>query len=186
MAYDLRAPLPNASHRRSSTTSCKGTSRISLSLPQTVCVSIQKKPLKRVSPMNQVRNRQDSLTRQVFVIEIVSLATITTCFSGQIAHCYSSRKLETARMGFEKFESKMKDAGCSQAAIDAFRVNYEQLVGGATGMVSCCKHAMWYLLDCSCPIYISPRKNGSRRRIGYLQRCNTSACFVREICGLSL
>lgn len=41
-------------------------------------------------------------------------------------------------MGFEKFESKMKEAGCSQAAIDAFRVNYEQLVGGATGMVSPC------------------------------------------------
>ena len=39
-------------------------------------------------------------------------------------------------MGFENFETKMKDAGCSQAAIDAFRVNYEQLVGGATGMAS--------------------------------------------------
>ena len=36
----------------------------------------------------------------------------------------------------DKFEEKMKKAGLSQAAIDAFRINYEQLVGGATGMVS--------------------------------------------------
>lgn len=35
----------------------------------------------------------------------------------------------------DKFEAKMKSAGLSQAAIDAFRINYEQLVGGATGMV---------------------------------------------------
>ena len=35
----------------------------------------------------------------------------------------------------EKFEAKMKSAGLNQAAIDAFRVNYEQLIGGATGMV---------------------------------------------------
>lgn len=35
----------------------------------------------------------------------------------------------------EKFEEKMKKAGLSKAAIDAFRVNYEQLTGGATGMV---------------------------------------------------
>ena len=35
----------------------------------------------------------------------------------------------------EKFEKKMKKAGLNKAAIDAFRVNYEQLTGGATGMV---------------------------------------------------
>lgn len=38
--------------------------------------------------------------------------------------------------GMEKFEEKMKKAGLNKAAIDAFRVNYEQLTGGATGMVS--------------------------------------------------
>lgn len=35
----------------------------------------------------------------------------------------------------EKFEQKMKAEGLSQAAIDAFRLNYEQLVAGVTGMV---------------------------------------------------
>jgi hypothetical protein len=35
----------------------------------------------------------------------------------------------------EKFEQKMQDAGLSQAAIDAFRLNYEQLVAGVTGLV---------------------------------------------------
>jgi hypothetical protein len=38
----------------------------------------------------------------------------------------------------DKFEAKMKKAGLNQAAIDAFKVNYEQLVEGATGMVSTC------------------------------------------------
>lgn len=36
----------------------------------------------------------------------------------------------------EKFEEKMKAAGLSEAAIGAFRLNYEQLVAGATGLVS--------------------------------------------------
>lgn len=35
----------------------------------------------------------------------------------------------------DKFEAKMKKAGLNKAAIDAFRENYNQLVGGATGMV---------------------------------------------------
>lgn len=35
----------------------------------------------------------------------------------------------------EKFEQKMKAEGLSQAAIDAFRMNYEQLVAGVTGLV---------------------------------------------------
>lgn len=35
----------------------------------------------------------------------------------------------------DKFEQKMKAEGLSQAAIDAFRLNYEQLVAGVTGMV---------------------------------------------------
>lgn len=35
----------------------------------------------------------------------------------------------------EKFEQKMKAEGLSQAAIDAFRLNYEQLVAGVTGLV---------------------------------------------------
>ena len=35
----------------------------------------------------------------------------------------------------DKFEKKMKDAGLSQAAIAAFRMNYDQLAGGATGLV---------------------------------------------------
>ena len=38
----------------------------------------------------------------------------------------------------DKFEAKMKKAGLNQAAIDAFRENYNQLVGGATGMVRFC------------------------------------------------
>ena len=36
----------------------------------------------------------------------------------------------------DKFVAKMEKAGLSKAAIDAFKVNYEQLVEGATGMVS--------------------------------------------------
>ncbi len=39
------------------------------------------------------------------------------------------------KMSFEAFEQKMKAEGLSQAAIDAFRLNYEQLTGGATGLV---------------------------------------------------
>ncbi|EIE22492.1 UDP-glucose pyrophosphorylase [Coccomyxa subellipsoidea C-169] len=35
----------------------------------------------------------------------------------------------------EAFEEKMKAEGLSQAAIDAFRLNYEQLVAGVTGLV---------------------------------------------------
>jgi UTP--glucose-1-phosphate uridylyltransferase len=34
------------------------------------------------------------------------------------------------------FETKMKAAGLSNAAIDAFKYNYEQLVAGVTGLVS--------------------------------------------------
>ena len=36
----------------------------------------------------------------------------------------------------EKVEAKMKEAGLSQAAIKAFKENYEQLVAGVTGLVS--------------------------------------------------
>ncbi len=36
----------------------------------------------------------------------------------------------------EKFQEKMKAAGLSEAAIGAFRQNYEQLVQGVTGLVS--------------------------------------------------
>lgn len=35
----------------------------------------------------------------------------------------------------DKFEKKMKDAGLNEAAIAAFRLNYDQLTQGATGMV---------------------------------------------------
>lgn len=35
----------------------------------------------------------------------------------------------------EAFDEKMKAEGLSQAAIDAFRLNYEQLVAGVTGLV---------------------------------------------------
>ena len=38
---------------------------------------------------------------------------------------------------FNAFEEKMRKADLSQAAIDAFRLNYEQLVAGVTGLVSC-------------------------------------------------
>ena len=36
---------------------------------------------------------------------------------------------------FGPFEEKMKAEGLSEAAIDAFRHNYEQLVAGVTGLV---------------------------------------------------
>jgi hypothetical protein len=39
-------------------------------------------------------------------------------------------------MSFQAFEKKCQDAGLSQAAIDAFKHNYDQLVAGETGMVS--------------------------------------------------
>ena len=41
----------------------------------------------------------------------------------------------TSLAEMDKFEKKMKDAGLSQAAIAAFRMNYDQLAGGATGLV---------------------------------------------------
>jgi hypothetical protein len=37
---------------------------------------------------------------------------------------------------FAPFEEKMRAEGLSDAAIDAFRHNYEQLVAGVTGLVS--------------------------------------------------
>lgn len=36
---------------------------------------------------------------------------------------------------FNAFEEKMRKADLSQAAVDAFRLNYEQLVAGVTGLV---------------------------------------------------
>lgn len=36
---------------------------------------------------------------------------------------------------FGPFQEKMKAEGLSEAAIDAFRHNYEQLVAGVTGLV---------------------------------------------------
>ena len=35
----------------------------------------------------------------------------------------------------DKVVAKLKEAGLSQAAIDAFKVNYEQLQAGVTGLV---------------------------------------------------
>jgi hypothetical protein len=49
----------------------------------------------------------------------------------------------------DKFEAKMKQAGLNQAAIDAFKVNYEQLVEGATGMVSFQLRQVLMVLDFS-------------------------------------
>lgn len=36
---------------------------------------------------------------------------------------------------WEQFEAKMKSAGLSEAAIAAFKQNYDQLVAGVTGLV---------------------------------------------------
>lgn len=41
-----------------------------------------------------------------------------------------------AQGDFAPFEEKMRAEGLSDAAIDAFRHNYEQLVAGVTGLVS--------------------------------------------------
>jgi hypothetical protein len=41
-----------------------------------------------------------------------------------------------AQGNFAPFEEKMRAEGLSDAAIDAFRHNYEQLVAGVTGLVS--------------------------------------------------
>ena len=38
-----------------------------------------------------------------------------------------------------EFEAKMAAQGLSRAAVDAFKHNYEQLVGGATGLVRACR-----------------------------------------------
>ena len=37
---------------------------------------------------------------------------------------------------FAAYEQRMKKENLSQAAIDAFRANFDQLVSGATGLVS--------------------------------------------------
>lgn len=39
---------------------------------------------------------------------------------------------------WELFEKKMEQKGSSQAAIGAFKHNYEQLVAGVTGLVRTC------------------------------------------------
>ena len=51
----------------------------------------------------------------------------------------------------EKVVNKMKEAGLSQAAIDAFKQNYEQLVAGVTGLVSA-KGANLRLVSCNIPL----------------------------------
>jgi hypothetical protein len=38
-------------------------------------------------------------------------------------------------MSFALFEEKCKNAGLSQAAVDAFKHNYDQLLAGETGLV---------------------------------------------------
>ena len=42
-----------------------------------------------------------------------------------------------------KFEAKMQKAGLSNAAMDAFRHNYEQLIAGVSGLVGPCKDSTW-------------------------------------------
>ena len=52
---------------------------------------------------------------------------------------------------FDAFQQKMQDAGLNQAAIDAFRLNYEQLEQGVTGLVRyqrCCM-CLWAYPLCS-------------------------------------
>lgn len=41
-------------------------------------------------------------------------------------------------MSFSLFEEKCRKAGLSQAAIDAFKYNYDQLLAGETGLVRGC------------------------------------------------
>ena len=67
----------------------------------------------------------------------------------------------------EAFEQKMKAEGLSQAAIDAFRLNYEQLVAGVTGLV--CQHAVTF--TDAVPIYSreSQMPFDGRRPILYIQ-----------------
>jgi hypothetical protein len=45
------------------------------------------------------------------------------------------------------FEAKMRKEGLSQAAIDAFKHNYQQLVQGVTGMVRGCSRDVPETLD---------------------------------------
>jgi hypothetical protein len=54
---------------------------------------------------------------------------------------------------WEQFVEKMKSAGLSEAAIAAFKQNYDQLVAGVTGLVSAAVDS-WFaaLLSLSCVI----------------------------------
>ena len=45
---------------------------------------------------------------------------------------------------FDAFQQKMQEAGLNQAAIDAFRLNYEQLEQGVTGLVR------YHIASCAC------------------------------------
>jgi hypothetical protein len=60
------------------------------------------------------------------------------------------------------FEEKMKAEGLSQAAIGAFKHNYDQLVKGVTGLVSAASlskigHATWHhQLQASCVVFTAP------------------------------
>ena len=51
-----------------------------------------------------------------------------------------SRRISCSEQPWELFETKMRAEGLSQAAVDAFKHNYEQLVAGVTGLVRGAPH----------------------------------------------
>ena len=79
-------------------------------------------------------------------LESVHLAHNTDCVALQSFKTDTpSSAAYPAVMGkFDAFQQKMQDAGLNQAAIDAFRLNYEQLEQGVTGLV---RH---HIASCAC------------------------------------
>lgn len=83
-----------------------------------------KTPLTKILLAQHIQGQAESVNSEEINLDIPS----------SIDHTPAGLLHDTADM--EKFEEKMKAAGLSEAAIGAFRLNYEQLVAGVTGLVS--------------------------------------------------
>lgn len=81
-------------------------------------------------------------TLRCFICSSIHISCLLTSDSRNLMHLLS---LLIALQGdWAAFEAKMKDANCSEAAIGAFKRNYDQLVAGVTGLVR-----LWHSLPYS-------------------------------------
>lgn len=62
----------------------------------------------------------------------VEYVVLLPCCAPKLSHTY----VTCLQGNWAAFEAKMKEAKCSDAAVAAFKQNYDQLVAGVTGLVS--------------------------------------------------